>query len=213
VRRRVLLAGAALASVVALLAHVPSFYRGCRPGDDADGRRMISKAAAVGSSIGRPGRWATAVTEAEINSWLRTDLPRNHAGLLPSGISQPRVALGDDVVRVGARVGWGPVAAVASVTLKLAPLDAGRLRADVTAVRLGGLPLPSGPLVHRLAGWADSLGVPNELQRVDGRTAIVVYISRAGEAAGKTHRLDALDIRNGELLFAGETLAAPGARR
>jgi len=41
----------------------------------------------------------------------------------------------------------------------------------------------------------------------------VVYISRAGEAAGKTHRLDALDIRNGELLFAGETLAAPGARR
>lgn len=200
-------------AAVLLLAHVPRFYRTCQQGSEADGRRFISQAAAIGTAIGRPGRWGTAVTEGEINGWLRTDLPRNHAGLLPAGVSQPRVSLTNDLVRTGARVGWGPLAVVASVALKLEPLDAGRVRADVRSVRLGGLPLPRGPVVHRLATWLGAAGLPNELQRLDGRTVIVVYISGAGEAAGKVHRLDALDIRYGELILAGETLAPPESQR
>ena len=212
-RRGWVVGGAVLTVLVVTLGHVPRFYRGCRQGSDADGRRLISKVATLGSAIGRPGRWGSALTEEEINGWLRTDLPRNHAGLLPAGVTHPRMALANDVVRVGARFGWGPVATVASADLRLDPLDAGRLRADVLAVRLGALPLPSGPVVHALGRWLTAVGLPNELRRLDGRTAIVVYISGAGEAAGKVHRLDALDVRDGELLFAGETLPAPESQR
>lgn len=195
-----------------MLAHVPSFYRTCSQGDAAAGHRLISKVGTLGAAIGRPGRWSLATTEEELNGWLRTDLPRNHAGLLPSGVSHPRVALTNDVVRIGARVGWGPVGTVASLALKIEPLDGGRLRADVRSVRLGGLPLPSGPVAHRLARWVGSLGLPHDVQRLDGRTVIVVYISRAGEAARRVHRLEALDIRDDELLFAGETLPGPGSQ-
>lgn len=212
-RRAWVVFGVVLAAVAVLLGHVPRFYRGCRQGSDADGRRLISKVATLGSAIGRPGRWGAALTEEEINGWLRTDLPRNHASLLPTGVAQPRMALTNDLVRTGARLGWGPVATVASVALKLEPLDAGRLQADVLAVRLGAIPLPRGPVVHALARWLTAIGLPHELRRLDGRTVIVVYISGAGEAAGKAHRLDALDVRDGELLFAGETLPTPQAQR
>ena len=212
-RRTWAVAGIIVVLVAAVLGHVPAFYRGCRMGTAEDGRRLISQVAALGSAIGRPGAWSLAATEAHINGWLRNDLPRNHASLLPSGISDARVALAPGLVRAGARVGWGPVAAVASAAVSVERLDAGRLRADVRSVRLGGLPLPHGPVIHRLVNLAAAAGVPTELQRLDGRTVVVVYISAAGDPAGKTHRLDSLAIRDGELLFAGETTVAGDRRR
>lgn len=200
--------------VVSVLGYVPAFYRTCSRGTAEDGRRLISRVAAIGSAMGGSGTWNAAVTETEINGWLRTDLPKNHSGLLPAGVSDPRVNLADDMVRVGARVGWGPVAAVASLGVRIDRLDADRVRADVRSVRIGGLPLPRGPAVRRLAAALTAAGMPTELQRVDGRSVAVVYISGVESVPGKTHRLDTLDISGGELLLSGATVVTPaGGRR
>ena len=55
--------------------------------------RMMTKAASLHAAMRQDGAWEALISEGEINAWLALDLPRNHATLLPSGLSDPRVCL------------------------------------------------------------------------------------------------------------------------
>lgn len=228
-RRIGLWGGATLACVVAvgglLVRHEPAFYRSRAPAAALDGepppgqatlgRRLVTKLSALHADFVRPGPWGVAVTEAEINAWLATDLPRNHARLLPAGVSDPRVAIGPQRLRVGVRVGGPSLGSVAAVEVEVVLRSANQIGIVVVDARLGRLPLPRGPVTHAIARRIDALGMATELRRLDGRTVLVVYIPSTHDAGATSYWLESLALADGEVLVAGVTRAGaprPGPR-
>lgn len=216
---------AALACAVAvvglLVRHEPAFYRSRAPAAALDGepppgqatlgRRLMTKLSALNADLGRPGPWGAAITEAEINAWLATDLPRNHARLLPAGVSDPRVAIASRRLCVGARVGGMMLGGVVMLDIEVVLRAANQIGIVVADARLGRLPLPRGPVTHEIARRIDSLGMATELRRLDGRTFVVVYIPSTHHAGATSHWLESFALENGEVLVAGVTrAAAPG---
>lgn len=208
----------AVTVVGGLLRHEPAFYRsriaaaldGEPPPEKVQqGRRLVTKLSALRADLVRPGPWEAVIAEAEVNAWLATDLPRNHAGLLPAGYSVPRVAIGPRRLRVGVRVGDSTLGGVATLDLELVLREVNQLGISVTDARLGALPLPRGPVTHELARRIQALGMPTELRRLDGRPVIMAYISSSpGAAGGTSHRLESLALEEGTLLVAGVTHGA-----
>lgn len=217
--------GAALACAVAvvglLVRHEPAFYRSRAPAAALDGepppgqatlgRRLMTKLSALNADLGRPGPWGAAITEGEINAWLATDLPRNHARLLPAGVSDPRVAIASRRLRVGARVGGMMLGGVVMLDIEVMLRAVNQIGIVVVDARLGRLPLPRGPVTHEIARRIDSLGMATELRRLDGRTLLVVYIPSTHDAGATSHWLESFALENGEVLVSGVTrAAAPG---
>jgi hypothetical protein len=172
----------------------------------------VTKISALHADFVRSGPWGAAIAEAEVNAWLATDLQRNHAKLLPPGMSSPRVAIGPRRLRVGARVGGATLGSVASLDLEVVLRDVNQLGIVVTDVRLGGLPLPRGPVTHEIARRIDALGMATERRRLDGRTVLVVYIPSTHDAGATSHWLESLALEDGAVLVGGVTRdAAPRA--
>lgn len=166
---------------------------------DRDARRLVTAVAGLEAAANRPGEWGIVVREQEINAWLAADLPRNHAGALPAGVTEPRVRLEPGRVRIAARVGAGPFAGVAAVDVDVKLRAANQLECRVAGARLGAIPLPAGPVTHRLAALCGGLGLTADVRRLDGRSVIVV------SWGGRGTRLEGLAVNDGELMVAGKT--------
>ena len=203
--------------LAAVLAHEPAFYSRrtatLPAGHEPLARRLVTKVAGLRADALRVGEWSSAITEEEVNAWLATDLPRNHPQLLPSRVTQPRVAFAPRRVSVAAGLAFGPLRCVGSFDAEVVLREVNQVGIVVRAVRLGGLPLPTGPLARELGRRIAALGLPTELRRLDGRTVLVVYNPPTRAAGAPSLWLESLAVEEGELLVAGVTRAAETDRR
>ncbi|MGB8854865.1 MAG: hypothetical protein WCC69_15025, partial [Pirellulales bacterium] len=217
-RRPVLAAAVALGLVAAVVAglvvavttSMPAFYRdrlddGAAAGAEQAARRLITKVVGLQAAAKRVGPWEAAITENELNAWLALDLPRNHAGLLPAGVTAPRIELADHLVRLGMRAGVGPLSAVVSCGLEIRLREANQVECTVADARIGPVPVPRGPLLHALAARLEPLGLMAEIRRGDGRSVLVVTLPAGVGPAARRCTVDALAVAPGEVLMAGET--------
>lgn len=205
----------ALLVVAGLLASVPAFYRGrLSPQNgptEQQARRLITKVSALQAGLQRPGRFEAAVTEAEINAWLATDLPANHAAFLPTGWTDPRVELSPHRCRVGVRVSRGPCSTILWIDARVQLREVNQILIALDDARLGAVPLPHGPILGWLSRRLTGLGMLPQSKRLDGRTVLVVYIPpSSGAGAAVSRRLEALAVGAGELLLSGETSPVGG---
>jgi hypothetical protein len=201
--------GVCLAGLAAA-RHEPAFYRaagGLQDPSTVDplARRMMSKASALHAAASRVGEWAEAISDREVNAWLATDLPRNHRGLLPRGISQPRVAFQPHRLQVGARAALGPLTAVvwADVEVWLKGVDQLGLR--IVAAGIGNIPMPRDATLRRIASRLAKAGFITDMRRADGRAVLVVSPPMTYDHGSRGWRLESLAIAAGELLLAGST--------
>lgn len=207
-------AGLVVALVIAARCE-PPYYRDRMPaaaGAAALARRFVTDAAALQAAIARPGRWDAAFEEREINAWLATDLPANHAGLLPAGLAEPRVRLAPGRVDLAIRVGAGVASAVLHLALQVRLRGENQLAVELEEARLGLLPLPRDAVLAELGRRLGRLGGVTSLRRLDGRSVLVVYIPSTHDAQGMGRWLSALAIAEGSLLVAGETRAGAAPR-
>jgi hypothetical protein len=227
-RRLILLVAGALvvglAALVATATHTPDFYRQRLPvGGPLAGRepaaavavaeqaarRIVTGVSALHAAFLQVGPWEGVFSERELNAWLAIDLPRNHAAVLPVGVLTPRVELLPGRVRAGVRVGRGILMATVWFEAEVALQAANQLRITVTRVRLGGLPLPAGPLLAGIARRLERLGAVTETPPGGARSVLVVYIPSTHQAGGVSHWLEAIRIAAGEVAVAGETRRGP----
>lgn len=209
---------AAIAAILAVLWQEPAFYREARATDrpalEPLARRLVSKASSLHAAIGRPGDWEAAVAESEVNAWLTTDLPRNHRGLLPPRVSEPRVAFLPHRPQAAARLGLGPISAVAWADVEVWLQGVNQVGMRLSRAGLGGIPLPRDAVLRQLSLGLSRAGLVTDLRRIDGRDVLVVSPPANYDADAASWRLETLAFGAGELLVAGTTgRAAKGASR
>lgn len=217
-----LAAGLPLAAVgLALAARVqPAFYRqaavapaaaAARSSGQPSAGRFVSKIAALGSDIARPGPWGAVLSDNEINSWLAIDLPRSHPDLLPGTVHDPRLHFADGKVLAGCRLGPGWLAATAWGEAEVRLVERNRLSIRVPRARVGLLPVPGGLVLARLARVCSAAGMACELRRSGGMTVLAASLPAAHDAGSTSHWLEGLRIDEGEVVIQGVTRAASTA--
>lgn len=209
---------ACLAVAAVVLRYEPAFYRPLLvPAVGADeaealARRAVSKASAAHAALSRPGPWDMALSAAEINAWLTVDQPRNHPQLLPRRVTQPRLMFEPGRVLAAARVGYGPLSAVASCRLAVLLHAPNQLTITVEESRIGAVPLPTAPVLRDLARRLARLGMVTEIRPRDGGLKLEVFIPSTHDAGATSTWLESLAVGAGELLLAGQTRTAADSR-
>jgi hypothetical protein len=194
---------------------VPEFYKAAlveRPVEqkaaaDALEREVLS----LNSEVRRPGRWEARFSQDQINGWLAADLPVKFPGVLPEGVSQPRVAIDADQVQMAVKFKQGDVETVLSLTGDAYLTDRpNEVAIHIEHVRAGAFPVPLSRFLENIAEKAGDAGLPLRWDEQDGDpVALVTLPLDREEFKGKQLRVEEISINDGEIVVSGRTEGDP----
>ena len=221
--KRVLVMGvlsvAALASVPALawlsLTHEPSFYREMvkapRGTREKEAKRFVAQSLQLRNDICNEPTWEAIFSDQEVNAWLAEDLVTHFADQLPPEVHEPRVRFEMDRVTLAFGLDQGPVRSVIWVVARPRVPSPNVLELTFEKIRAGVLPVPAEKVLDRITQRARSQGLDVSWKREgDYPVATIRYTPHVGRDDVKLERID---MRDGQLRFAGRSDRARGVVR
>ena len=201
-------------TLVVLLKHEPAFYRRASipPGKE---RKEYSTACfgqfatlIASWSDGPKEPWEVVFSEAQLNSYFEEDFIRlgDAEALRKQGISDPRIVLEDDRVRLAFRYGSGIWSSVISYDLKLwiAPKDINVVCVEILSRKAGGLPIPSQSLLNEISEVASKRAVEVSWYRHEGNPVALVRFQ--ADRTRPSAQLRRLEVKNGTLTIGALSL-------
>ncbi len=220
-RKRLLIAAFSLAAlslglgVAAFAAYrlsqqVPEFYQQALRADPQSEQEasdlMLQEATALASEVRQGGDWQAVFTAEQINGWLAVDMVRNHPDLLPRSVSDPRVAIGPEQVRLACRVdrrNWKGVVWLA-VDVYLAD-EPNVIALRIRGARAGVLPLPLDMILDHIGRKADQLDLRIRWRQADGDPVVEIPVPPPRDAEEKVLRIETLQLAEGKVYLSGST--------
>jgi hypothetical protein len=216
-RRSIITAGAVVSLFVVCIAAAywasqrpPRFYRQAMAASPADalrhGEHFERAALDLHNSAQHVGRWQISLTADEINGWLATDLPAKFPRLLPSGISDPRVAIDGDVFHLAVRYHRGNIDTVLSLAGEAyltAQTNEVAIRLD--SARAGLVPIPLGRVIQEINDRAERADVNLRWTEVKGSPVALLRLPLESENSERRTVLDRLNTTPNQILLAGRT--------
>jgi len=195
-----------IVAAVVLAAQAPGFYvERLSPGDEQTleerANQFLSRGSRLYNSIVSGSNvWSEKFDEAIINAWFAHDLKRNHQRSLPSGVSEPRVALDGDCLRVGFRWGFGSLGTVVQVAVKTWVPQNNLLAVELRGARAGRLPLPTTYVRRLVESVAERNGC--EIRWKRNGANLVAIITLPGSRGITLRRAE---VGNGALTLSGHS--------
>jgi hypothetical protein len=213
----VLMLASSVSSVLAFLVrHEPAAYSCCAlpPGEQRQklSREYLGESSNLMDGIVNKRQWYAKFTEEQINGFFEEDFIRSDtwSKILPDGISEPRVCLQPDKIRLAFRYGTGKWSTVISVDLAvwLAAKEPNVVVLELQGLHAGSLPISAQSLLDRISEAARSQNLDITWYRHNGNPVALLrlqpYHSRP------TFQLQRLELGQGTLLISGRSLdAAP----
>jgi len=207
-----LLAGG-LAGLGYLLKHEPGYYRRAAIGEGPE-RKTLSIACLgrftklIGCLQDGTGEWDIRMSQGQLNSFFEEDFVRLGVAedFARNGISEPRVMIEEDRLRIGFRIGTGLWSTVVTydVRLWLAPKDQNVVAIEILGRKAGALPLTTQGLLKEIGEVASRRNIEVTWYRRDGNPVALVRFQ--ADRAHPTFRLRRLDLRDGILTIGGVSL-------
>lgn len=175
-----LLVGCAVAGAVTLMVlHQPDYYRRVTipPGPQRQKWSRDFNESVTGllnGIINKDKTWGARFTDQQINSYLEEDFLRlgpAERSFFPSNISDPRVAIEGDRIRLGFRYGKGRWSTVVSIDLRiwLARGTPNVVALEVQSMRVGSLPIAMQSILERFAEGARQRDIEMSWYRREGK--------------------------------------------
>jgi hypothetical protein len=203
----VIVAGVSLFSIYEASQQVPEFYRDAisRDPDDQEQARdeFVAQVTALASDLHRAGRWQSLFTSEQINAWLTLELAKNYPDLLPGELRDPRIAIRDNEATIACRHGIGEAASVLSLTVDVSLQGPNVLALRIRRARAGALPVPLGQVLDGISHAARQLNLRLEWRKTHGDPVALISFSRPQSADFEALKLQAIELRQGELFLAG----------
>jgi hypothetical protein len=220
VRRRVrtgaVLGGGLLLIAVTVLVwmdravhHVPSFYRQALRVDpkvqERSSTEFLQQAASLVSEAPKTGAWHAVFTQEQINGWLAVDLMKNHRGLLPEGVSDPRVQITPTEVTLACQYDKGKISTVFSLQLEVYLADPNVIALRIQQARAGAVPLPLDQILAGFSTAAQRASLQLAWKQTDGDPVALLTLPSLVSDDDLLLRLDTLELGAGELRLGGQT--------
>ncbi|TWT30762.1 hypothetical protein [Blastopirellula retiformator] len=192
--------------------HVPQFYTEALEIEPTaaqeTGEILEEQVFAFTNGVRKPSRWQLRLTNEQINSWLAADLEEKFPKLLPKGMHDPRIAIGERQVKLGCRFEGQQFHSVLSLEIDayLVEDEENVVAIQIHNVSAGSLPFPLGGLLDEISRRAEEAQIPLRWQQVDGDPVALVTVPNSGDEIDGTIHIDTLELRKGEILLAGETI-------
>jgi len=202
----VVLALLAILMLYLAIRQVPAFYRETLDipreklvkGSD----RILRQAAALESAWNTDGRWEILITDEEINGWLAVDLEENHPDVLPPSIGDPRVAIDENEISIACRYDHDGMKSILSVALRPSISERNEIVLRIVRARAGLLPVPLGNILDQISIAARQMQFHLEWRR-EGDDPVALLSLPKAKAGGRTVRIDAIRLGDGEIYIAG----------
>jgi hypothetical protein len=196
-----------------LLKHEPAFYadRADHP-DPTLGPRVLTRFGELKNDIRSKDEWGATFTAEELDAFCRETLGRggSFAGILPDGLTDPRVSVAGDRVRVAARYGAGTWSTVLSVELRpwLVKGETNTIALELVGLWAGGLPLGTQSMLDTITETARSSNLTATWYRYDGHPVGIFHLY--ADQPRPTTQISRLAVRDGQLTVAGRSLPDAG---
>ncbi len=204
-----LVAGILLAILALYLAarHVPAAYRRVLEADPAAeakaSQEMVRRATDLVSTVKTSDRWQARFTADEINGWFAVDMKQNHPGLLPPEFSDPRVTIAPDELRVYCRFERGGVESVLSLSVDAYLAEPNVVALRIRRARAGALPLPLDEVLDQFSKQAARHQLRVQWKQTGGDPVALVPLDIREKDSGRRVRIEALELREGEVYASG----------
>lgn len=199
--------------LAALLKHEPGFYADRSDGcDPAAGPRVLTRFGDLKNDIRSKAEWGATFTADELDAFCRQSLCQEGglAGVLPSGLSDPRVSIDGDRVRVAARYGSGFWSTVVSVELRawLVKNETNTVALELVGLWAGGLPLGTQSMLDSVTESARDANVMATWYRYDGHPVGVFRLY--ADQPRPTTQILRFTVEDGRLTLAGRSILDAG---
>lgn len=190
---------------------VPQFYEHAIAVDAASyvtaNDRMLENVTALTNSLRREGEWQILFSERQINGWLAVDLPNNHPNWLPPTLREPRVQIRHDGISVAALYQQeNGISSVLSLDLGVSLAEPNVICFQIRSAKAGAVPMPLKILLEQVTLGARQAGAQLEWRKKDGDPVAMFTIRPAVHSSAISFQIDQLQLRDGELILAGQTI-------
>lgn len=206
------LIAAVTGSVYNATQQVPEFYSQAlefQPTETEDSGEILEEQVfAFSNQVKKPRRWSLRLTDRQINSWLSKDMVEKFPDLLPEEIEEPRVAVQGKTLLVGCKYHGQSLDSILAVSLDcfLVEGEPNVVGIQLHNVTAGSLPIPVGQLIDMIDEYAAKTDIPLRWQQRDGDPVALVTIPSEGPEIEGIIQIDALELKDGEIVLAGETI-------
>jgi hypothetical protein len=202
--------GSALA---VLVRHTPAFYERCGlpPGPEREklsGEFFAEFTNRLLGGVLDKRQWDARFTEQQINSYFEEDFIKKHnaENPLPPGISEPRVALEKDRIRLGFRYGTGLRSSIVNVDVRpwLVAREPNVVALEIESLHAGALPISSQWLLEVITEMARRPHIEVTWYRY--RSHPVLLLRFQAQRTTPTFQLCQLSIQEGLFVIVGRSL-------
>ena len=193
------------------LQQVPEFYTQALAKPAAEPAKAAYKfeqeVLELRNDVRREGDWQATFTAEEINGWLANDLPAKFPKALPTHVSNPRVAISREMIQVACKYVDSRFDAVVSIGAEpKMTAEPNVIAIRIKQVRAGALPVPLANFLEQISQHTAKAGVPLRWGDEDGDpVAYITLPMNQPEFAGKTLRVETVELKDGALFVAGKT--------
>lgn len=153
--------------------------------------------------------WAQEFTETQINAWLAEEFPREFAEWIPPDVSQPRVKIQSDGLRIGVKVNQvGVWNGIISVHAKVRIPAPNQLAIELQSVHAGRVAVPLKSVIDHLSEYANESGLHVEWRQEGDREVGIVRLAHDGSEAPQLERIE---LRDGAIRVSGSSPPQSGA--
>jgi hypothetical protein len=216
-----LLAGGVSASLILLVQHEPNDYRRAAvpPGEErvAQSKEFLTRFSQLMTDIQTDdgagnNDWKAEFTEQQINSFFDEGFIQSGIDekLLPEGISEPRVTVETDKLRLMFRYGSGAWSSVISIELHVwvAGSESNVVCLELQKFRAGSLPISAQSLLDRISDALRRNSVEMNWYRHDGNPVAVLRFS--SDPQRSSVQLKNLQLEPGRIFMQGSSSDGSG---
>jgi hypothetical protein len=206
-----LLLGGASATLILLVRHEPEFYvrAAVPPGEQrkrSSGDFVLEFTHLIEGVLNKR-QWDIRFTQDQINSYFEEDFVKEHTteNPLPEGISEPRISLEADRIRLAFRYGSGWLSTVISIDMRAwrVVTQPNVLALEFQALHAGALPISAQSLLERVYEAARQQNIDPTWYRFNGHPVLLLRFQ--ADRNNPTFQLQELELHPSMLRITGRS--------
>lgn len=201
-------------TLLLFLKHIPTYYQQLKLPETLERRERSGECVSGMSDLlndleNGEAKWGIEFSSEQLNSFFQQDfLTSLGEGYLPPKMSEPRILIEDDRLKVGVRYGTGFWSTIVTLELRmwLVADETNMIALEIQSLSAGGLPLSPNVLLDKVTEAARNANMTVTWYRHEGKpVAILQYQADQLEPTLILQRLECVD---GKLAIAGSSQTA-----
>lgn len=175
---------------------------------DAAGDAFESQVLELQNKVIETGDWQADFTQDQINGWLASDMPQKFPNSIPANVTQPRVSLDNNELKLVFRFESKRFSGIVEVSGDAYCTETlNQIAIRINFIKSGLISLPIEPWTERISTTMQKNNFPISWTEIDGDTiALISLPQKMSEQSDQKRIIESIEILDGQISLKGITL-------